>query len=44
MIKGITFDSQQISAANMGHFMNVFSGNQSGITQGCAVTHDSTNI
>ena len=44
MIKGITFDSQQISAANMGHFMNVFSGEQSGITQGCAVTYDSSNI
>lgn len=44
MIKGITFDSQQISAANMGHFMNVFSGKQSGITQGCAVTYDSTNL
>ena len=44
MIKGITFDSQQISAANMGHFMNVFSGKQSGITQGCAITYDSDNL
>lgn len=44
MIKGITFDSQQISAANMGHFMNIFSGGQSGITQGCAVTYDANNI
>lgn len=44
MIKGITFDEQQISAANMGHFMNVFSGKQSGITQGCEVTYDSDNL
>lgn len=44
MIKGITFDEQQISAANMGHFMNVFSGHQSGITQGCEVTYDSDNL
>lgn len=44
MIKGITFDAQQISAANMGHFMNVFSGKQSGITQGCEITNDASNI
>lgn len=44
MIKGITFDAQQISAANMGHFMNVFSGKQSGVTQGCAVTYDTDNL
>lgn len=44
MIKGITFDAQQVTAANMGHFMNVFSGKQSGITQGCAVTSDSSNL
>ena len=44
MIKGITFDEQQITAANMGHFMNVFSGKQSGITQGCEVTYDSDNL
>ena len=44
MIKGITFDEQSISAANMGHFMNVFSGKQTGITQGCAITSDASNL
>ncbi|HAC61272.1 MAG TPA: hypothetical protein DCF66_03780 [Lachnospiraceae bacterium] len=44
MIKGITFDEQTISAANMGHFMNVFSGHQSGVTGGCELTHDTSNM
>ena len=44
MIKGITFDEQTISAANMGHFMNVFSGKQTGVTQGCTITNDTTNL
>lgn len=44
MIKGITFDEQTISAANMGHFMNVFSGKQTGITQGCEITYDASNL
>lgn len=44
MIKGITFDMQQVTAANMGHFMNVFSSYQSGITQGCEVTSDASNL
>lgn len=44
MINGITFDEQTISAANMGHFMNVFSGHQSGVTQGCEITNDANNM
>lgn len=44
MINGITFDEQTITAANMGHFMNVFSGKQTGITQGCEITSDADNM
>lgn len=44
MIKGITFDSQQVSAANFGHLTNVLIEKQSGITQGCEVTNDSANL
>lgn len=44
MINGITFDEQTITAANMGHFMNVFSGKQTGVTQGCEITNDTSNM
>lgn len=44
MINGITFDEQTITAANMAHFMNVFSGHQNGVTQGCEITNDASNL
>ena len=44
MINGITFDEQTITAANMAHFMNVFSGHQNGVTQGCEITSDANNL
>lgn len=44
MIKGITFDMQSISAANMAHFMRIFSGGRNGVTRGCEITHDDNNL
>ena len=43
MIKGITFDEQDVTAANDGHVRNLFTKGQSGFTQGCMVTHDDDN-
>ena len=44
MIKGITFDEQDVSAANDGHIYNVLANGATGITQGCTVTNDTTNL
>jgi hypothetical protein len=44
MISGITFDQQAIKAEDMAHFMKTFSLDVSGITRGCAITSDSSNM
>lgn len=44
MISGITFDQQAIKAEDMAHFMKTFSSNTSGITRGCNITSDSSNM
>ena len=44
MISGITFDQQAIKAEDMAHFMKTFSANANGITRGCEITSDSTNM
>lgn len=38
MIKGITFDEQSMSSANMAHFAYAFMAGISGVTKGCEVT------
>jgi len=44
MIKGITFDEQTVAAANDGHIYNVLAQGETGITQGCNITSDSSNM
>lgn len=44
MISGITFDQQAIKAEDMAHFMKTFSADANGITRGCEITSDSTNM
>lgn len=44
MISGITFDQQTIKAEDMAHFMKTFSAGTCGITRGCEITSDSSNI
>lgn len=44
MISGITFDQQAIKAEDMAHFMRTFSANANGITRGCTITSDSSNM
>ena len=44
MISGITFDQQAIKAEDMAHFMKIFSSNAAGITRGCTITSDSSNM
>ncbi len=44
MISGITFDQQAIKAEDMAHFMRTFSANADGITRGCEITSDGTNM
>lgn len=44
MISGITFDQQAIKAEDMAHFMKAFSSDAVGITRGCEVTSDSSNL
>lgn len=44
MIRGITFDQQLIKAEDMAHFMRTYSASAAGITRGCEVTSDESNI
>lgn len=44
MISGITFDEQTIKSADMANFLRKFGGNQDGITKGCTITSDSSNM
>lgn len=44
MISGITFDQQSIKAEDMAHFMKTFSANANGITRGCTITSDTSNM
>lgn len=44
MISGITFDEQTIKSADMANLVKKFSGGQSGITRGCTITSDSSNM
>lgn len=44
MISGITFDEQTIKSADMANFLRKFGGNQNGITRGCEITSDSSNM
>ena len=44
MIRGITFDQQLIKAEDMAHFMRTYSASTAGITRGCEITSDESNI
>lgn len=44
MISGITFDQQTIKAEDMAHFMKTFSADANGITRGCEITSDASNM
>lgn len=44
MISGITFDQQAIKAEDMAHFMKTFSSGTNGITRGCGITSDNSNM
>jgi hypothetical protein len=44
MISGITFDQQTIKAEDMAHFMKTFSADTNGITRGCTITSDASNM
>ncbi len=44
MISGITFDEQTIKSADMANLVKKFSGSQNGITKGCTITSDGSNM
>lgn len=44
MIRGITFDDQMFYSKDFAHFQHFFLNSDSGITKGCAVTHDVTTV
>lgn len=44
MIRGITFSEQSFYSADFAHFQNFFLNGNSGITQGCQITHDDTTV
>lgn len=44
MIKGITFDEQSMSSANMAHFAHAFMAGVSGVTKGCEVTASGSTL
>lgn len=44
MIRGITFSEQIFRSEDFAHYMNFFLNNCSGITKGCEITNDGTNV
>ncbi|NCE98395.1 hypothetical protein [Emergencia sp. 1XD21-10] len=44
MIRGITFSEQTFYSSDFAHFQNVFLNKQNGVTKGCSVSHDDTQV